>query len=154
MQQKPTPPPAPQLIELEHLAKLADDRWREYDSKSQAEWKLSYAVWATLLAATASVITGGDDGFSIPSGSLVWIIGGFAFMALIAHWVFLGFIDCRLHSLREEMREILRRRRRHLDLNFSDDDEKVSGRISLRIQVFITFLLAGLLIGTAYVVTQ
>jgi len=31
-------------VELEHLAKLADDRWREYDSKSQAEWKLSYGV--------------------------------------------------------------------------------------------------------------
>jgi len=34
-------------VELEHLAKLADDRWREYDSKSQAEWKLSYGVWDT-----------------------------------------------------------------------------------------------------------
>jgi hypothetical protein len=43
--------------QLDHLSKFSDDRWREYENKSNAEWKLSYAVWGAILAAVGVLLT-------------------------------------------------------------------------------------------------
>jgi hypothetical protein len=69
---------------LEHLARLADDRWREYESKSQAEWKLSYSVWATLLAATASILTQSEN-IPVSRPVMVFAVISFAVLAFFVH---------------------------------------------------------------------
>jgi hypothetical protein len=141
----------PRLAELEHLAKLADDRWREYDSKSQAEWKLSYGIWAALLAATGALL-------SRPTTnplSCSWLVpAAFVFVAaaFIVHGLFLNWIQQKLRALRLEMISILKRRRGLLNLSVEESEEDKSGRISMYIQLSITALLGVLLIGTAYLV--
>src|SRR5439155_25042567 len=91
-------------VHLDHLAKLADDRWREYQSKSQAEWKLSYSVWATLLAATGGLLTK-TEGLLVCRSTLLLIVIVFAVLALIVHWWFLDWVHDKLGTLRKEMNQ-------------------------------------------------
>jgi hypothetical protein len=141
------PPP----VQLEHLAKLADDRWREYESKSQAEWKLSYSVWATLLAATGVLLTK-NEGIVLCRSTLLVVVVVFAALAFIVHKKFLDWVHKKLASLREEMTKILEERRKLLGLEALAKTDEKSGRESLRVQLWITALLSALLIGAAYVV--
>jgi hypothetical protein len=134
--------------ELEHLAKLADDRWREYDSKSQAEWKLSYGIWAALLAATGALLSR-----STPNPlSSSWLLPAalvFVAAAFIVHWLFLRWIQQRLRALRLEMIPILKRRRELLSLPSIESEGDKSGRLSMFVQLSITTLLGALLLATA-----
>ena len=136
---------------LDHLAKLADDRWREYQSKSQAEWKLSYSVWATLLAATAGLLTK-TQSIPVSQSTLLLIVIVFAVLAFAVHWWFLDWLHGKLGSLRKEMNRILEKRRELLNLECIDQADAESGRESLRVQLSITVLLGALLVGAAYVV--
>ena len=138
-------------VQLEHLAKLADDRWREYESKSQAEWKLSYSVWATLLAATGVLLTK-NEGIVLCRWTLLLVVIVFAALAFIVHKRFLDWVHKKLASLRDEMNKILEKRRKLLGVEAVAKTDDKSGRESLRVQLWITALLAALLIGAAYVV--
>jgi hypothetical protein len=136
--------------QLDHLAKLADDRWREYESKSQAEWKLSYSVWATLLAAMGALLTR-SEGVLVCRSTFMLIVITFGVFAFIVHWWFLNWVHKKLGSLRNEMNQILDRRRKLLNVDGSAQADAESGRESLRVQLCITVLLGALLIGVAYV---
>lgn len=138
-------------VQLDHLAKLADDRWREYASKSQAEWKLSYSVWATLLAATGGLLTK-NEGVLVCRSALVLVAIIFAVLAFFVHWWFLDWVHKKLGSLRKEMNLILNERRKLLNVQGADQPDAESGRESLRVQLFITALLGALLVGAAYMV--
>ncbi|MEW6688310.1 MAG: hypothetical protein AB1452_04365 [Pseudomonadota bacterium] len=137
--------------QLEHLAKLADDRWREYENKSRAEWKLSYSVWATLLAATAALLTKTQDILECRSTLLAAAIA-FAVAAFAIHWWFLDWVHGKLGCLRKEMNKIVEKRRALLKLEGIAQADAESGRQSMRVQLFITVLLGALLVGVAYVV--
>lgn len=141
----------PRSAELEHLAKLADDRWREYDSKSQAEWKLSYGIWAALLAATGALLSRSTTN----PLSCSWLLpAAFVFVAaaFIIHCLFLNWIQQKLRALRLEMISILKRRRELLNLPSNESEGDKSGRISMFVQLSLTVLLSALLVGTAYLV--
>jgi hypothetical protein len=138
-------------VELDQLARLADDRWREYENKSQAEWKLSYSVWATLLAATGALLTK-NQGILVCRSTLLLGAIAFAVLAFIVHRWFLGWVHKRLASLRQEMTTVLERRRKLLGVEDGAKTGAGSGRTSLRVQLSITVLLSALLIGVAYVV--
>lgn len=138
-------------VQLEHLAKLADDRWREYENKSRAEWKLSYSVWATLLAATATLLTK-TQSILVCRSTLLVVVIAFAVVALATHWWFLEWVHGKLGSLRKEMNQIVKKRRKLLKLEGIDQPDTESGRESLRVQLFISVLLGALLVGAAYVV--
>jgi hypothetical protein len=136
-------------LELDHLANLADDRWREYENKSQAEWKLSYSVWATLLAAIGTLLT---KNHYVLACSFVLVLIAIVFVALafIVHWWFLDWVHEKLGSLRNEMSVILNKRRKLLNIqNFNQIDTK-SGREALHVQLSITVLLGALLVGAAF----
>jgi hypothetical protein len=128
---------------------MADDRWREYESKSQAEWKLSYSVWATLLAATGGLLTK-TEGLLVCRSTLLLIVIVFAVLALIVHWWFLDWVHKKLGSLRKEMNQILQKRQTLLGVEGIGQVDPDSGRESLRVQLSITVLLGALLIGAAY----
>ena len=141
----------PRSTELEHLGKLADDRWREYDSKSQAEWKLSYGIWAALLAATGALLSRPFPN----SFSCSWLLpaaSSFVAGAFIVHCLFLVWIQRKLRALRLEMNPILKRRRKLLNLSSNEPEGDKSGWISMFVQLSITALLGALLLGTAYFV--
>lgn len=141
----------PPSVQLEHLAKLADDRWREYENKSQAEWKLSYSVWAALLAATGVLLTK-TEGLVVCRSTLLLAVLVFAVLAFIVHKKFLDWVHKKLGALRKEMNTILDKRRELLGVVAVANTDDKSGRESLRVQLWITALLGALLIGVAYVV--
>jgi len=144
---------------LKHLAKLADDRWREYEHKTQAEWRFSFGIWAVLLGATATLLNLPDSSDSLRPTLLVPLSLVLAGLALVGHWALLWWINARLAILRKEMKDILNRRRALLDLpteppgnDAGTDDKKYEdtyGRSSIFMQLFISVLAAALVIATA-----
>lgn len=137
---------------VDHLAKLADDRWREYDHKSQAEWKLSYAVWAAMLAAGGALVTQ-HQAIDAGRGMLVGAAIFFSGAALIIHVSFLRFIHSRLGLFRKHISVILEERQKLLGISLPaklDDDGSVfSGKESFDIQWTITLLLGIFLVAAA-----
>lgn len=141
--------------DLEHLAKLADDRWREYDHKSQAEWKLSYSIWGAQLAAGGALLTA--DIF-IERANLALLLVVFVALALLIHFLFLLWIQRRLREIRDQMRPILERRQEllRLPIDAKADQSSLTKRLfgirreAMYVQCAITVLLGSLLVGIAY----
>lgn len=138
-------------LEIENLAKLADDRWREYNNKSEAEWKLSYSIWATLAAASGGLLTK-SEGILVSRSVLMCLAFLFAVFSLIVHGWFLNWVHERLQLLRIEMDLILARRKELLIIPEGERPE--IGRQALYVQLSITILLSVLLVGAAYLVTK
>jgi hypothetical protein len=140
----------PPIVQLEQLAKLADDRWREYRHQSQAEWRLSFGIWTVLLAATLTLLNLPDSADSLTPVLLIRISFAFAGLSVAGHWLFLWRMHTKLAILRNEMNTILNRRRDLLDFR---NDEKTGqdtpGRSSMYMQFFISLLAAALFLATA-----
>jgi ABC-type branched-subunit amino acid transport system permease subunit len=79
------------------LQMLSEQYWRDWDHKSQAEWRLSFGVWVALLAAAAAV---GKSEINLGWG-LVLAVGVFV---TVLHFVFLQWIQTVLTENREVMR--------------------------------------------------
>jgi hypothetical protein len=77
------------------LHALAEQAWRDWDHKSRHEWRLSFAIWAALLAAAAARL---QTSIEIP----VWVVvlaGAFVFLF---HALFLRWIQKTLDAFRND----------------------------------------------------
>ena len=90
------------------LRELSDDRWREFDHKTRIEWRLSFAVWITLLAATGGVLKGQFP--AIANTICIPISCGIAVIVVVFHFMFLRWVQRRLQDIREDMWEIYKER--------------------------------------------
>ncbi len=72
---------------------LADHHWRDWDHKTRHEWRLSFGIWGSLLAAMAALL---KSNVRIPLG-LALIIG---LVIIGAHTIFLLWIRKRLVQIR------------------------------------------------------
>lgn len=131
---------------LDHLARLADDRWREYDHKSQAEWKLCYALWAALLA-TASVLLSNLASIKLSAWGLVIAVAIFGLLMFALHAGMNVWLHERLGDLRDQLNAIFRRRAELLQLPFDPPEPKSWD--TLGFQALVTLLLVALLIAVA-----
>ena len=146
--------PLPPIDQLDQLAKLADDRWREYRHLSQAEWRLSVGVWTVLLAATVTLLNIPDIADSLAPVLLIRLSFAFAGLSLAGHWLFLWRMHTKLAILRNEMETILNRRRDLLDFRTDDKtSQDTPGRTSMYMQFFISLLAAALFLATAVVLS-
>jgi hypothetical protein len=146
--------PLPPIAQLEQLAKLADDRWREYAHLSQAEWRLSVGVWTVLLGATVTLLNIPDIADSLAPVLLIRLSFAFAGLSVAGHWLFLWRMHAKLAILRNEMEGILGRRRDLLDFRTGDKpSQDTPGRTSMYMQFFISLLAAALFLATAVVLS-
>ena len=81
--------------QFDALHALTEQAWRDWDHKTRHEWRLSFGLWAALLAASAAVL---QSNFRPPFTYV--IAGGIAVLAL--HLVFLAWIQARLKEHRKE----------------------------------------------------
>jgi len=85
--------------QFDALHALSEQAWREWDHKTRHEWRLSFGLWAALLAASAALL---QTTFR-PHPGLV-ALGGIVIFAL--HVVFLAWIQRRLREHRKEYRAL------------------------------------------------
>lgn len=161
MADDPNPATLQDKDRLDQLAKLADDRWREYENKSNAEWKLSFAIWGAMLAAAGTLLSSSSTIASCQLTKAQGVASAivFSFVALFLHHEFLEWVHTRLRARRKEMTTIVRARAEILlpallELLPKVDPEKedTSGSIARWIQFWITVLLGILLTAIAYCV--
>jgi len=81
--------------QFDALHALSEQAWRDWDHKTRHEWRLSFGLWAALLAASAAVL---QSSFRPPFTYV--IAGGIAVFVL--HVVFLAWIQGRLKEYRKE----------------------------------------------------
>jgi hypothetical protein len=81
--------------EFDALHALTEQAWRDWDHKTRHEWRLSFGLWAALLAASAAVL---QTTFR-PHPTAV-VVGGL--VVFVLHIVFLAWIQRRLREHRKE----------------------------------------------------
>jgi hypothetical protein len=80
---------------FEALHALAEQAWRDWDHKSRHEWRLSFAVWAALLAASAARL---QTQIPIP----LWAVLLAGAVVLFFHALFLRWIQKTLTAFRND----------------------------------------------------
>ena len=81
--------------QFDALHALSEQAWRDWDHKSRHEWRLSFSLWAALLAASAALLQ-----TTFRPGPTLVVVAGFA--VLLLHLVFLVWIQGRLQEHRKE----------------------------------------------------
>ena len=76
------------------LHALSEQAWRDWDHKTRHEWRLSFGLWAALLAASAALL---QTKFR-PELTLVLVAG---FLVILLHVFFLAWIHGRLREYRK-----------------------------------------------------
>jgi hypothetical protein len=81
---------------FESLYALSEQAWRDWDHKTKHEWKLSFGIWAALLASAA-----GFDKVrvEVPIGIIIAI----GLVIFTIHLIFLWWVQIRLKDYRSEM---------------------------------------------------
>jgi hypothetical protein len=81
-------------MEFDALQALSEQAWRDWDHKTRHEWRLSFGLWAALLAASAALLQAKFR----PDVTLVVVAGAAVF---VLHVVFLAWIQGRLREYRK-----------------------------------------------------
>ena len=81
--------------QFDALHALTEQAWRDWDHKTRHEWRLSFGLWAALLAASAVLL---QTTFR-PHPTAV-VVGGIA--AFVLHVVFLAWINGKLREHRKD----------------------------------------------------
>jgi hypothetical protein len=81
--------------QFDALHALSEQAWRDWDHKTRHEWRLSFGLWAALLAASAALL---QTKFC-PGLSLVVLAGVVVF---VLHVIFLRWMQGRLRAYRKE----------------------------------------------------
>ena len=91
--------------EFDSLHSLSEQAWRDWDHKSKHEWRLSFGLWAALLAASAAVLQ--TDFRPKPPQSEI-VLGGLLFLIVLHVW-FLAWIQGRMWDYRTEFLQLCAR---------------------------------------------
>lgn len=139
---------------FEALAILERQQWREYDIKVRHEWRLSFAIWTALLAASGAIFGGrlqfGESHLLIKSLPTIFaiLVSGFA---ILYHHKFLYWTQTRIQEIRNSLWEIRTKMESIAETTlqekqFSRDPKK---QPSLDVQIGITIILCFVLITVA-----
>ena len=79
--------------------------WGEFQEKTRLEWRLSFAIWATLATIIGSILTGKLQSLKI-AFLPIWI-SVFLIILLALHFWFLSWIQKKLRSFRENIVPVL-----------------------------------------------
>jgi hypothetical protein len=81
--------------QFDALHALSEQAWRDWDHKTRHEWRLSFGLWAVLLAASAALLQ-----TTFRPGLIVVLLAGAA--VFLVHVVFLAWIHSGLRRYRKE----------------------------------------------------
>jgi hypothetical protein len=81
--------------QFDALHALSEQAWRDWDHKTRHEWRLSFGLWAVLLAASAALLQ-----TTFRPGLMFVVVAGLA--VLVVHVVFLAWIHRGLREYRKE----------------------------------------------------
>ena len=128
---------------FDSLSILEAQQWREIENKIKLEWRLSFAIWGSLLAASAAIIGGKLQFRNLPIEQIIFT-GLVIVLVVILHVLFLYWIQRSLQRRRESM-WLLRKAMEELipiSIQRSKYNRKISKQISIYVQVLISVLLS------------
>lgn len=121
---------------------MREHAWREFEDKARAEWRLSFGIWAALLASAGALI--GASTISKPPafkyGAPIILI-----VLIIAHAFFLRWIQRKLEGARKYLWEAQGQMRKCIDISYKQGQFERSPwwkQPSLIVQLMITVVLA------------
>jgi hypothetical protein len=122
------------------LHALSEQWWRDWDHKSQGEWRLSFGIWAALLASAAAVTKS-----LVPIPLVLAIVAGATVVTV--HVMFLMWIHGTLRENRAHMRVCQKEMAKLAGLELKDEGWRpVFRKVSFLVQGVITLLLALVLV--------
>jgi hypothetical protein len=86
---------------VDAVVSIRDHAWKEFEHKSAAEWRLSFAIWTSFLAAAGALIA--SERFA-PTPDWRIALVPVALIATGAHAAFLFWVQTRLAKSRTELR--------------------------------------------------
>jgi hypothetical protein len=70
-------------IEIDAMFRLAEARWRSFDTRRSYEWKVNFSIWAATAALTGFLLKGGPQP--------IWIVGwavSSSVIIFLVYWIF------------------------------------------------------------------
>lgn len=130
---------------FDSLMSHRDHVWAEFGDKVRAEWRLSFGIWAALLAGAGTILSA--ESLKRPFW-LPWVAGATVITLLVLHLRFLLWIQRTLEKARKTLREADCAMRDLAGLSKLNSQERSSGwrATSLQVQLGITLLLGGALL--------
>lgn len=133
------------LIELEH------QQWKEYETKVNLEWRLSFGIWTALLAVISGILSNKIQTVLLTQVYLFdpMPVSCFVFIFILSlHTWFLLWIHSRLKETRSSLHKI-----RDMIIKISEENVQPKyhmSRSSIYVQIFITALLGFLFLLSVF----
>lgn len=126
---------------------LRDHAWKEFEDKSRAEWRLSFGIWAALLATASALLASGQSTVASLRQHVLPCLNLFiALVIVLAHFGFLYWIQRKLQKAREVLSEANDEMRKLLGApNKPIDDRSVWSQYPMYLECGITILLVTVL---------
>jgi ferric-dicitrate binding protein FerR (iron transport regulator) len=125
---------------------LRDHAWREFEEKSRAEWRLSFGIWAALLASAGAMIAAGATIAKFRQQVPPCVIVLALLVVVVVQAGFLYWIQIKLQETRgylskaqDEMRKLLGA------TNEPHNERSIWGQCPMYVELVITILLVGVL---------
>lgn len=131
---------------------LRDHAWREFEDKSRAEWRLSFGIWAAVLASASALIASGKPSVGnlvnqLPSCTFIF----FSFFIVLGHIGFLYWIQTKLQDTRKILTEAQDEMRKLLSASKQDSEER---SICKQVPMYVEASITSLLLAVLYVVLK
>jgi len=122
---------------------IRDHAWREFEDKVNAEWRLSFGIWAALLAAAGALIGTGRTCSGVVQSAIAYIIVS---GVVVAHAFFLYWVQTKLQRAREYLLEAQRQMRSILNVGDREELRSIWKQVPMYVEFGISILLAGVLV--------
>lgn len=133
------------------LTALRDHAWREFENKSQAEWRLGFGLWAAILGGAGVIVT---TPTLAASATLTYMVALYLLALCTIHIKFMRWVQGKLGDCRDRIYEAQGEMRRMLSLPPAPEVGASRGNRwrhpSLVVQVAISVLAAAVLIFALY----
>ena len=129
---------------FDSLSNLEEQQWREIENKIKLEWRLSFAIWGSLLAASAAIIGGKLHFRNLPIEQIMLSVLVIIFLVVILHVLFLYWIQRSLQRRRKSL-WVLRKAMEELipiSIQKGEYNRKIPKQVSIYVQVLISVLLS------------
>jgi small-conductance mechanosensitive channel len=120
---------------------IRDHAWREFENKSRAEWRLSFGIWAALLASASALIASHQPLAVNLMKEWSCALAFLAFAILLGHFYFLYWIQTRLQEARESLSEAQGAMRHLLEDEKPQPPRSIWEQVPMYVEGFITILL-------------
>ncbi len=133
------------------LESMRNHAWSEFQEKARIEWRLSFGIWAGLLAGTGAVLSAEH---LRRTDWLLYLTALAVFVVFVVHARFLLWVQGRLARSREFLREAQSRMQDLLDLKTKSGGNRRPNWMqpSLQVQLAVTLLAGSMLLLVVYAV--